>query len=160
MSSSEPLILAIRVRGQTRVRPEIEDTLEKLLLLRLHNARILRMTPSLKGMIMRAKDYITWGEIDEEVTELLLTKRGRLSGNRRLTDEYVRNNSDFKSIRAFAKALVDGSANMSDIEGLKPIFRLTPPSGGFKGMKRLPVTLGGITGYRGTSIKELVVKMV
>ncbi len=160
MSSAEKVILAIRVRGRTRIRPEIEDTLEKLLLIRLHHARILKMTPSLKGMIAKAKDYITWGEIDEETAEALLTKRGRISGNRRLSDEYIKKNSEFKSIRAFAKALVDGSADISDVEGLKPILRLTPPTGGFKGEKRLPVNLGGITGYRGTAIKELIMKMI
>ncbi|NWF97002.1 MAG: 50S ribosomal protein L30 [Candidatus Thorarchaeota archaeon] len=159
MSTTDSVIIAIRVRGQARVRPEIEDTLNKLLLGRVHQARILRLTPSLFGMVQRAKDYITWGEIDEETADLILTKRGRLPGNRRLTDEHVRKNSSFKSIKALAKAIVDGTASVSDVAGLKPVFRLTPPSGGYKGKHGLPVTAGGITGYRGAEINRLVRQM-
>ncbi|MEM2142360.1 MAG: 50S ribosomal protein L30 [Candidatus Thorarchaeota archaeon] len=159
-ASKEPVVLAIRVRGLPKVRPEIEDTLEKLKLNRLHMARVIKMTPSLRGMIQHAKDYITWGEIDEETATLLLSKRGRITGNRRLTDDYVRKNSGYKSIQAFAKALVKGDARTSDVQGLKPVFRLTPPAGGFKGIRRLPVTVGGITGYRGPNINELAKKMI
>ncbi|MHA2242253.1 MAG: uL30 family ribosomal protein, partial [Candidatus Thorarchaeota archaeon] len=64
MSAEEKVILAIRVRGQVRVRPQIETALNKLLLGRLHQARVLKTTPSIQGMITKVKDYITWGEID------------------------------------------------------------------------------------------------
>jgi large subunit ribosomal protein L30 len=49
---------------------------------------------------------------------------------------------------------------LADVEGLKPIFRLTPPKKGFKGKKYLAVGMGGITGYRGVDIKSLAVRMV
>ncbi|MHA1741657.1 MAG: uL30 family ribosomal protein, partial [Candidatus Thorarchaeota archaeon] len=41
MSTDEPVILAIRVRGTVSVRPQIEDTLDKLKLVRLHHAVVL-----------------------------------------------------------------------------------------------------------------------
>jgi large subunit ribosomal protein L30 len=161
MSEQEKLILAIRVRGQVRVRPQIEDTLDKLLLGRLHQARLFTITPSLDGMITKSKDYITWGEPTEDVVEQLLRKRGRLPGNGRLTDAYVKKNSNHASIKALAKAIASGKGKVSDVEGLKPVFRLTPPSKGYKGKKRnLPVGMGGITGYRGESINELAISMI
>jgi len=160
MNTEEKVILAIRVRGSVRVGPEIQQTLKDLKLARLHQARIIKMTPSLAGMVNHGKDFITWGEIDEHTAILLLTKRGRLSQNRRLTDEYVRKNSSHKSIASFAKALVAGSASLADVEGLKPVFRLTPPAGGYHGVKRFPVTMGGITGYRGPDINLLAKKMM
>ncbi|MHA1959714.1 MAG: 50S ribosomal protein L30 [Candidatus Thorarchaeota archaeon] len=160
MSAEEKVVLAIRLRGQVSVRPQIEQTLDQLLLLRIHHARVLRLTPSLQGMITKSKDYITWGEIDVDTATLLLSKRGRLSGNRRLTDAYVKKNSSFTSIKAFAKALVKGEASISDVEGLKPIFRLTPPSKGFKGKRNLPVGMGGVTGYRGEEINGLAKRMI
>ncbi len=161
MSAKEDgVILAIRIRGRVSVRPQIEDTLEKLKLHRVHHARVLKMTPSIRGMITKAKDYITWGELDEETAELLIAKRGRLSGNRRVTDEHIRKNSPFKSIRAFAKALVAGKATTSDVEGLKPVFRLSPPRKGYRGKRNLPVGMGGVVGYRGTGINELAQKMI
>ena len=160
MSEGEKLILAIRVRGQVRVRPQIADTLDKLLLGRLHQARLLHVTPSLDGMITKSKDYITWGEPTEEIIEQLLRKRGRLPGNQRLTDAYVKKNSSHASIKALAKAIASGKGKVSDVEGLKPIFRLTPPSKGYIGKRHLPVGMGGITGYRGEGINELATRMI
>lgn len=160
MSQEEKPILAIRLRGPARVRPEIEDTLENLRLRRVHHARVIRLTPDIRGMIMRAKDYITWGPIDEDTAALLISKRGRISGNEMLTDEYLKKNSSFKSVDAFAKALVAGTADISDVEGLKPVFRLTPPKKGFRGKRNLPVKMGGVTGDRGQAINELAQRMI
>jgi large subunit ribosomal protein L30 len=160
MSDSDKVILAIRVRGQVRVRPQIEDTLDKLLLGRLHHARLLPATQSIVGMIEKAKDYVTWGVPTEEVIEKLLLKRGRINGNARLTDAYVKKNSSHASIKALAKAITTGKGFMSDVEGLKPVFRLTPPTKGYKGKRNLPVGMGGITGDRGEGISELVIRMI
>jgi large subunit ribosomal protein L30 len=160
MNSEEKIVLAIRVRGQVRVRPQIEDTLNKLQLNRLHHAKLLKLTPSLEGMVTKAKDYITWGEVEVDLIELLLSKRGRLSGNRRLTDEYVKKNSSYSSISAFAKALAAGKASLKDVQGLKPMFRLTPPKKGFGGKKYYPISMGGVTGYRGADIKDLATRMI
>ncbi len=160
MSETEKVILAIRVRGQVGVRPQIEDTLEKLLLGRLHQARLFTVTPSIDGMITKSKDYITWGEPTEELIEKLLKKRGRLPGNGRLTDAYVKKNSSHSSIKALAKAIATGKGQVSDVEGLKPVFRLTPPSKGYRGKRNLPVGMGGITGYRGEGINELAIRMI
>ncbi len=161
MSETEKLILVIRMRGQVRVRPQIEDTLDKLLLGRLHQSRLLFITSSMQGMITKSKDYITWGEPTEQVIDSLLRKRGRLPGNNRLTDSYVKKNSSHSSIKALAKAIASGKGKVSDVEGLKPVFRLTPPSKGHRGKKKhLGVGMGGINGYRGEGINELALRMI
>ena len=160
MSAEEKVILAIRVRGRVRVRPQIEDTLTKLSLVRLHHARVFKTSPSIQGMIDKAKDYLTWGEIDEDTFTQLLVKRGRLSGNRKLTDAYVKKNSSFGSIKALAKAILAGEASMNDVEGLKPIFRLTPPRKGYEGKAKYGVGMGGVTGYRGEDINQLTQRML
>jgi len=160
MSSEEMVILAVRVRGQVSVRPQIEDTLNKLLLGRLHQARVLKLSPSLQGMITKAKDYITWGEIDAETMELLLSKRGRLPGNKRLDDGYVKKNSSHSTVKALAKAITEGKASVDDVADLKPVFRLSPPRKGYRGKRHLPVGMGGVTGYRGAEINNLARKMI
>ncbi|MFW9908298.1 MAG: 50S ribosomal protein L30 [Candidatus Thorarchaeota archaeon] len=160
MSGEEKVILAIRVRGRVRVHPRIEDTLDKLSLIRLHHARVYKTTPSVRGMVDRAKDYITWGEVNLDTLTTLLEKRGRTTGNRKLTDAYIKKNSSYSSIKAFAKAIATGEASVKDVEGLKPIFRLTPPKKGYKGTKYYSVGMGGITGYRGDGINELAQKML
>ncbi|MFW9962944.1 MAG: 50S ribosomal protein L30 [Candidatus Sifarchaeia archaeon] len=160
MTETEKVVLAIRVRGNVRVRPEIEATLDKLLLGRLHQARLLKVSPSLQGMITKAKDYIVWGEVSGEVIEKLLTKRGRVPGNERLTDSYVKKNSKYSSVKALAKAITSGEADVKDVDGLKPVFRLTPPTKGFKGQKKLGAGMGGVTGYRGEEINSLALRMI
>jgi large subunit ribosomal protein L30 len=111
-------------------------------------------------MIAKVKDYITWGVPSEEVVERLLTKRGRTTGNARLTDAYVKKNSSHSSVKALAKAIASGKGSVSDVEGLKPVFRLTPPTKGYKGKKNLPIGMGGITGDRGEGISELALRMI
>jgi large subunit ribosomal protein L30 len=111
-------------------------------------------------MITKVKDYITWGEPSQDVLEKLLTKRGRIAANERLTNAYVKKNSSHSSIKALAKAIVDGKGSVSDVEGLKPVFRLTPPSKGYRGKKNLSVGMGGITGYRGEDINDLAQRMI
>jgi large subunit ribosomal protein L30 len=160
MSTDDKVVLAIRVRGQVGVRPQIEDTMKKLRLGRLHQARVLKLTPSIQGMITKSKDYITWGEVDVEVVERLIEKRGRLTGNKRVSDADIKANSTFKTIKAFAKALTTGEASTNDVQGLKPVFRLSPPKKGYNGKRTLSVGMGGITGYRGTGINELALKMI
>jgi large subunit ribosomal protein L30 len=89
----------------------------------------------------------------------LLAKRGRLSGDRRLTEEWVKSNTGFKSIEELAQAVHSGKVKLKEIQGLRPFFRLSPPSKGYKSLKR-PVGDFGDLGYRGEKINELLKRMV
>ncbi len=148
----------IRIRGKVNVREEIEDTMKMLRLHRVNHCILVNDAPSSKGMISKAKDYITWGEVDEKDITLLLKNRGELIGGDKLTDAYVKKNTSFKSIADFAKAFVNLKAEIKDIPNLKPVFRLHPPRKGHKGIKRV-FTNGGALGYRGPQIKYLIYKM-
>ncbi|MFO7835604.1 MAG: 50S ribosomal protein L30 [Candidatus Thorarchaeota archaeon] len=160
MSNEGEMLLAIRTRGDVRVRPQIQDALKKLRLGRNHSAIVVKNTPAMRGMINKVKDYVTWGEIDSEIAEILVRKRGRLSANRRLSDEYVKEHSEYKSMKDFSKALAAGEAKLSDVKGLKPLFRLSPPSGGYRGKINEPIKTGGVLGYRGPDINNLAKRMI
>jgi len=160
MSNEGQMLLVIRTRGNVRVRPQIEDGLKKLRLGRNHSAIVVKNTQSMRGMINRVKDYVTWGEIDSDIAEILVSKRGRLSGNRRLSDEYVKEHSEYKSMKEFSESLAAGEAKLSDVEGLKPLFRLSPPSGGYRGKISDPIKKGGVLGYRGPDINNLAKRMI
>ena len=67
----------IRVRGGIRVAQEIKDTLSMLRLYRQNYCVVRERTPALLGMIKKAKDYVTWGEIDDETYKVLVVRRGR-----------------------------------------------------------------------------------
>ncbi|RLJ03046.1 MAG: 50S ribosomal protein L30 [Candidatus Aenigmatarchaeota archaeon] len=68
-------IAAIRLRGKWNVRKDIEDTLILLGLKRKNNMVILEENKYNLGMLKKAKDYITFGEINEEILKKLMDKK-------------------------------------------------------------------------------------
>uniref|UniRef100_UPI00388FA657 uL30 family ribosomal protein n=1 Tax=Methanobrevibacter sp. TaxID=66852 RepID=UPI00388FA657 len=92
------MFLVIRVRGTTGVIQNIADTLDMLRLNRISHAVLVEENPSYEGMLQKAKDYITWGEVDAEFVAAMIAKRGRIPGNDKVTDEYVAENSDYENI--------------------------------------------------------------
>ncbi len=151
------MIAAVRVRGRTGVKKGIQDTMSMLKLTRINHLVLLHEDPTYKGMLVKAKDYITWGEIDEETITQIITKRGKLSGNVNVTEEYIKENTDFSSIEELSKAVVAGEATVEDA-GIKPVFRLHPPRKGYEATKQ-SFKEGGSLGNRG-NINELVAKMI
>ena len=149
----------IRLRSGIRARGEVRDTLAMLRLHRINHLVIVDDTPSYKGMIQKVKDYITWGEIDKETLVKLLRKRGRLIGNRPVTDEYVKEKLGM-TIEEFAEKVVSGEMKLTDLPNIKPVFRLHPPRGGLKGGKKRSFKEGGALGYRGEKINELIERML
>jgi large subunit ribosomal protein L30 len=73
---TNPKIAVIRIRGVTGIRKPIKDTLDMLRVYSKHTCTVVDGTPSILGMIQKSKDFITWGEIDEETYDLLKEKRG------------------------------------------------------------------------------------
>ena len=63
-------------------------------------------------MLQKAKDYITWGEADKELVETMLRERGRLVGDKPLTDDVVKEGSEFASISELADAIVSNDATV------------------------------------------------
>lgn len=68
------MIIALRVRGRTGINRDIADTLDMLRLTRINHAVLMPDTPSYQGMLQKSKDYITWGEIDQETLTQLIEK--------------------------------------------------------------------------------------
>ena len=148
----------IRIRGRTGIKKNIADTLDMLNLTRISHAVVIPETPSNKGMLQKAKEYITCGEVSEDTFKLLVSERGRLPGNKRVTDEYVKENTDYDSVEALAVAIYNEETTLKD-SGLKPLFRLNPPRKGYENTKKTLVE-GGSLGYRSEEINELLEKMI
>ncbi len=151
------MFAVVRIRGTVDVHKKIKETLELLRLHRRYHCVLVPDTPSYRGMLQVVKDYVAYGEADPETVAMLLKYRGRLVGNKKLTDEYLRQVTNYQSIEEFAKALAEGKASLKDLPELKPVFRLHPPRGGLKNIKwHYPK---GALGYHGAEIKKLIYKM-
>jgi large subunit ribosomal protein L30 len=148
----------VQVRGLVKTRREIIDTLEMLRLHHINHCVIVPDTPEYLGMIRKVKDFVAYGEVDAAVLETILSTRGRLIGNRPLTDEYVKSHSPYPTIADYALALSRGEATLRDIPGLKPVIRLHPPRKGYRTLKRT-YQQGGALGYYGSEINTLLYRM-
>jgi large subunit ribosomal protein L30 len=135
----------VLVRGVVGVAQPVKDTLS---LLRLHKKNycvVVDNNPVNIGMIKKVKDYVTWGEIDENTFKELVEKRGE-EFKARLTDR--KEKYSFKCLELNGKKY-------------KLYFRLNPPRKGFgrKGIK-IPFKVGGALGNRAEKINDLIKRML
>jgi len=151
-------LLAIRIRGGVNASVEVEDTLKMLRMEKNNAATLLDDRPEYFGMLQKAKDRITWGEPTAETIRLLLEKRGRTTGDRRINDETLKS-LGFEGLDAVALDLYSCKLAFDKLDGVKPFFRLHPPSGGFKRTVKRPWGARGELGYRGKAINELAKRM-
>ncbi|MEM2935205.1 MAG: 50S ribosomal protein L30 [Candidatus Thermoplasmatota archaeon] len=132
------MIAVVRIKSMIGASKEVRDTLKMLNLHRTNSCTIIEDNPSYRGMLQKVKDYVTWGEIDEETLKLLLEKRCRVDAN--LAIEKLKNGEKLKNI-------------------VNPCIRLHPPRKGYESIKK-SYFQGGSSGYRGNAINELIRRMI
>jgi len=139
-------LAVIRVRGRAGVRSDIKDTMSLLRMYRKNVCVVVPHNEKYLGMIKKAKDYVTWGEIDDNMFNLLVEKRGK---------EYKGREKDKKVKIEYNKFI-----KIED-KKIKKFFRLNMPKKGFgrKGIKT-PFSKGGALGYRGDKINDLIKRML
>ena len=150
---------AVRVRGTVNIKPDIKRTLQLLNLTRTNHCVLLDEKPSIKGMLQVVKDYITWGEIEKDVLLKLISSRGKIEGDKELTNDYIKSATSYKGIDKLSQAIFDDKFKYKDIPNIKPIFRLTPPIKGYGGIKKSFANKGTL-GYRGKEINKLIQRMI
>lgn len=148
----------VRIRGRAGVQWKVRDTLKMLRLHAPQHCILLPETPDYEGMLRVVKDYITWGEVEEQTLAELLRHRLRMSGDERLNEAKLKELTGYGSFEELAKALIENRAKLKDFQHLRPVLKLRPPSKGFKST-RLPWPKGDL-GYRGRAINELLRKMM
>jgi len=160
VSNIVTLYAIIRIRGTADVPPDVKATLRMLRLTRKFTAVIYPKDPTIDGMLKVVKDWVTWGEIDRETLKELILKRGRLIGNKPITEESIKEVTGM-SVDELVDALLAGKVKWHKLDSkVKPVFRLHPPRGGFKRSIKKPVKAGGELGYRGTDINSLIRRMI
>ena len=149
--------IIVRVRGSIHARHDVTETLHYLHLTRPNHVTVVPEIPSVRGMLTKVQGYVTWGEAEPDTLTRLLQERGETVAGARLTPEGVGEIASGKDLSALSRAVAENG--LTHVPGLKPLFRLTPPKGGWRSTKK-PFTLGGALGYRGRAINELVRRMM
>ena len=152
-------IVVVKIRGTVSAQRETRATLDLLHLGHTNHAILIDNRPAYKGMLQRVNSYVTYGEPTKETVAFMLQKRGRLAGDKKLTDEYLQK-AGFKSIDDLADAIVNCKTEYSKLPDVEPRFKLHPPSKGYKGKTKRGFKAGGEAGYRGEAINGLVKRMV
>lgn len=129
------LLAVIRIRGDINLRKEVSSTLKLLGLKKKHNCVVIPDSKINQGMVRKIKDYVTYGEIDKETLVSLLKSR-----------------SNAENPEKTAKELMEKGTP-------KIVFRLHPPRGGFKSIKKTFKSKGDL-GYRGEEINKLLKRMM
>jgi len=151
------MLAAVRVRGWVDITPAIKKTLELLGLDRVNHLALF--DESAMPMLRKAESRITFGEIDAETLALLLEKRGRLPGRKKLDAHFLKDKK-FRDFKEAAKALLEKKSTLEQL-GIKRVFRLNPPSKGYEraGIKK-GFKSGGALGYRASDINALLRRMI
>jgi large subunit ribosomal protein L30 len=149
----------IRVRGTVNIKPDIKKTMQLLRLTRANHCVLLEENAVYKGMLQMVKDYTTWGEINKETLTKLLSMRGKLIGDKPLTEEYLKKAAPYHSFEKLSEAIIENKVKYNDIPEVKPLFRLNPPKKGHRTVKRSFVNKGSL-GYRKDAINLLIERML
>jgi len=157
-SKEHKCVCAVRIRGTISAQREVRETLQMLHLIRNNYAVLIDDRPSFLGMLKTAQNFLTWGEISKETVNALIRRKGRLVGNKKLTDEYAQN-AGFKSLDDLAEAIFNCHVEYWKLPNIQPAFRLHPPTKGFKRNIKKNYTASGELGYRGEKIGELIKRM-
>ena len=152
-------LVVVKVRGTVSAQREARETLDFLHLAHTNHAVLIDSRPAYKGMLQRVNSYVTYGEPSKEIVAMMLQKRARLAGDKKLTDEYI-TKAGYKSIDDLAEAIVNCKVEFQKLPDMQPRFRLHPPSKGYKGKTKKGFKAGGEAGYRGEAINQLVKRMV
>jgi large subunit ribosomal protein L30 len=159
MEQPKKCLAVVRVRGVADIFREVKETMSLLHLERNCHATLIDNRPSNLGMLHKAQHYLAWGEISKETLTLLLKKRGRLIGNKKLSDEYAQKVGR-KSLEDLVEAVHKGDVEFHGLPDMKPVLRLHPPSKGFRGKVKRSFASGGVTGYQGEAINSLLEQMI
>jgi large subunit ribosomal protein L30 len=158
---SEHYLLAIRIDGSPTVKHGEELTLHALRMKSKFSAVLLRDNPSIRGMLRRIKDHVTWAEARREDMETLLSNRAQTTQGLGISSEFAQKNVGLAGVEEIVSSLYSGKltlARLSEV-GVAPYFRLHPPRGGFSKSSKRPFTDSGELGFRKEGLHQLLTRM-
>lgn len=158
--TEDPLTAVIRIKGEAGTKQEIRRTLTLLNLHRPNHMTLVLLTPSYEGMLKKTRHLITWGPLHFDTFLKLLRERGMLTSGKKLNKKTISevSNSNYQNFKELAEGIWK-MRSLKEVENLKPVFRLSPPSGGYKNTKK-SFRDGGSYGWRGEKINNLLKRMI
>lgn len=141
------MIVVIRISGLVNRTEEVENAFYRLRLRRKFSCVVIPETKENVGKIMKLRNFIAYGKIDNETLKLLIEKRGKSLNNKKIDADKI------------ANEIINNKTgkNLKEL-GIKPFFRLHPPIGGVKSSKMYYPK--GILGNHNEKINDLIRRML
>lgn len=129
---------------------DVEESLFRMRLRRKYSAVIIQETKENLSLLKSVRDFVAFGPIDEKTLHLLLEKRAKPIGNKKMDIKLI-----VEELHSQAKK---GKIDLASL-GVKPFFRLHPPIKGIDskihfGRKK------GVLGDNKEKINDLVRRML
>jgi len=140
------MILVIRISGMVNLNKETHEALYRLRLRRKYASVLLKPSTENLKLLRKLRNYIAYGDIDNETLSLLIQKRAlpKLKSKKIEPEKII-------------AQLEKKDASHLDI---KPFFRLHPPRGGIDAKKHFGVTKKAVLGDNKEGINALVRRML
>ena len=157
----EHYLVAIRLDGNPNVRHPEELTLHTLRMKSKFSAVLLQDSPSVRGMLRRIKDHVTWAEARKEDITTLLSARAVTPDGLGVTPDFLKKKAGLADVNEVVSGLYSGKLKLTKLweMGIAPYFRLHPPRGGFPKSSKRPFTDSGELGFRKEGLHRLLTKM-
>ena len=141
------MIAVIRISGEVNLNRDIKETLDRLRLRKKYSCAVFaKPEKEILGMIKKVKDFVAFGEINEEMLAKLLEARGKPVD--------VKKKIDFK----VATKEITAGKKLQELN-IKPFFRLHPPRKGIESKKHFGVGKG-VLGNNKDKINNLIERML
>lgn len=152
------LLLVVNIHGAINSAGPVRKALGELKVIRKFSASVVTDDPPTIGMLKLCKDRVAWAPVEADFLATLLEKRGMVSSTRGLDPASLKK-LGYKKHEDLAAKMVKEQLRLSEVEGVRPFFRLAPPRGGFKQSMRRQFTERGTLGSN-PKLEEIVERMV
>lgn len=139
------MILAIRISGLVEIPEAARETLDRMRLKRKYSATLFHDTPENRKLILKVRNFIAYGPVDDAALATLLVARGQTPSGEPIKNPDV-------LIKELHKK------DITTIE-MKPFFRLHPPRKGIESKKHFGIGKG-VLGDNGKEIVKLMERML
>ena len=152
------LLLVVNLHGKINSSGPVRKALSELKVERKFSASLVPDDPATVGMLKLCKDYVAWAPTDAKLIAILLEKRGMVSEKARL-DAHALTAMGFKKHEELAEKMLKEQLRLSQVRGVRPFFRLSPPKGGFRSSLRKQFSEKGVLGNN-PKLPDIVRRMV
>ena len=152
------LLLVVNMHGAINSSGPVRKALGELKAIRKFTASVVADDQATLGMLRLCKHYLAWSPVEADFLAVLLRKRGMASSTKGL-DAASLKKLGYKKHEDLAAKMVKDQLRLSEVEGVRPFFRLAPPRGGFKLSMRKQFSEHGTLGSN-PGLQDIVKRMV